>query len=187
MQSQESRRKYPFPLTLVITLILYSALAFVLFGERPESLTPELATLVQILPHTIAAVNAVALTSLLLGLRAIKQREITKHRIYMTLAVILIIAFLIMYVTRINLGGVKQFQGPEIIYIYIYLPLLVIHVFLSIVSVPLVVYNTLTGMMLPFSTVAQTRHPKVGKLAVAMWSVSLALGIIVYFLLNYIK
>ena len=184
---QESKRKRLMPVSLLLTFIIYAALGFLLSREKPTGLSPEIAFLVSLLPHTIAVVNAVALTALILGFRAIKRGDVNNHKRYMIVAVIFIMAFLSMYVTRISLGGVKAFQGPEVIYLYIYLPLLTIHVVLSIISVPLVVYNTFSGLTLPIEEIALTRHPKMGRLAVIMWSVSLALGIVVYFMLNYIK
>ncbi len=173
-------------LALVITFVIYSVLGFLLSRESPHELDPATAIIVSALPHAIALVNTVALVSLIMGYRAIRSGEIDKHRTYMVIAVILIMAFLSMYVTRISLGGVKEFKGPEIIYLFIYLPLLFIHVVLSIISVPLVVYNILTGLALPVGEISATKHPKVGRAAVWMWSISLALGVIVYLMLNYI-
>lgn len=184
---QDNKRRRITPVSLVLTLVIYAVLGFLLSREKPESLPTEVALIVSLLPHTIAIVNAIALSSLILGYRAIKRGDINSHRRYMVVSVILIMAFLSMYVTRISLGGVKAFQGPEIIYLYIYLPLLTIHVALSIISVPLVIYNVFSGLTLPVNEVSLTKHPTVGRLAVAMWGVSLALGIVVYFMLNYIK
>lgn len=67
---------------------------------------------------------------------------------------------------------------------YMYLPALTVHVALSIVSVPLVVYNLLIGLTHDVRAIAGTKHPRVGRVAVTLWSVSLALGILVYLMLN---
>ena len=96
----------------------------------------------------------------------------------------LISMFLVLYVTRVALGGVKAFPGPPGVRVYIYLPILTIHIVLSILSVPPVVYNLLIGLTHSAAGVAKTPHPRVGRVAVSMWSVSLALGILVYLLLN---
>jgi putative membrane protein len=102
----------------------------------------------------------------------------------MLASAILISMFLLLYVTRVVLGGVKEFHGPSEIRRYIYLPVLTVHIALSIVSVPLVVYNLLTGLTNAPVAVARTSHPRVGRVAVILWSLSLTLGVVVYFLLN---
>lgn len=101
-------------------------------------------------------------------------------------AFLLIMAFLIMYVTRVYLGGIKAFGGPEVVYRWVYLPTLTIHVSLSILSIPLVVYNVLVGLTYPLGELRRTAHPKVGRWAVALWSTSLTLGIVVYVMLNHL-
>jgi len=182
-----SRFRIPAILTLVLTLLIYTVLGFVLFRERPETIPENIAVLVNSLPHAIATVNTTALLSLYAGYRAIKRREINRHKLFMTIAVILILAFLVMYVTRISLGGVKEFKGPEEIRLFIYLPLLFIHVVLSIISVPTVMYNIISGFIIPVQDIPRTKHPKIGKLAVWMWGISLFLGVVVYLMLNYMR
>ncbi|MEM3053415.1 MAG: DUF420 domain-containing protein [Candidatus Caldarchaeum sp.] len=171
--------------TLVITLAAYAALGYLLLAPRelPETPSP----LVEILPHAIAAVNSVAVVTLLSGYRAIRRRDIRLHRLLMLASFILITAFLTMYLGRLFLGGVKQFTGPQLIRDFVYLPSLAIHLGLSIVSVPLVLYNILTGLFTPVPEIGRkTRHRAVGRWAVRLWSLSLVLGVFVYFLLNYL-
>lgn len=179
-------RKILLPASVALTLGIYAFLGYLLlFTEKPEALSAPQALLVNTLPHAIALVNSVALAALLLGWASIKRYDVKRHRVFMLVAVVLIVSFLVMYVTRISLGGVKKFLGPELIYLYVYLPMLTIHVTLSIVSVPLVIYNALSGLLLSPEEIPKTKHPRVGRVAVYAWSVSLALGVAVYFLLNY--
>ncbi|MEM0350080.1 MAG: DUF420 domain-containing protein [Candidatus Caldarchaeum sp.] len=171
--------------TLVITLAAYGVLGYLLLAPRelPATSSP----LVEILPHAIAAVNSVAVVTLLTGYRAIRRRDIRLHRLLMLASFILITAFLTMYLGRLFLGGVKQFTGPQPIRDFVYLPSLIIHLGLSIVSVPLVLYNILTGLFTPVAEVGKkTRHRAVGRWGVRLWSLSLVLGVLVYFLLNYL-
>ena len=180
------RRRLLIFLSTFITVVIYAFLGYMLLlTERPESLTPLQRLLVDVLPHVIALVNSIALLSLLLGWSSIRKQRVDSHRLFMLVAVLLIMLFLVMYVTRISLGGVKRFTGPEPVYLYVYLPMLTVHVVLSIASVPLVVYNALSGLLLRIEEIPSTAHPKVGRIAVYAWSVSLALGIAVYFMLNY--
>ena len=169
--------------TLLVTLISYAVLGYLLLGPRspPAPGSP----LVEILPHAIAAVNTANVLVILSGYTAIRKRRVSRHRILMTASFILIAAFLVMYVSRLYLGGVKEFTGPAFIRNFVYLPALTIHLGLSIVSVPLVVYNVLTGWTLKAEMVGRTKHRTVGRWAVRAWSVSLTLGVMVYLLLNY--
>ena len=104
----------------------------------------------------------------------------------MLLAAALISAFLVLYVTRVALGGTKVFPGPAVVRTYLYLPMLTVHILLSILSVPPVIYNVLVGLTHHPDEIGRTAHPRVGRVAVTLWSLSLVLGLGVYLLLNII-
>ena len=95
----------------------------------------------------------------------------------------LIFLFLVMYVTRIYLGGVKEFPGLESLYLYLYLPVLIIHLALSIICIQPVLYVASIGLTHRIEDIPQTKHRIVGRIAVPMWNLSLALGLVVYVLL----
>ncbi len=171
-------------LTVALTVVIYVILGVVLSMRPSAQLPPALAAALATFPAVIALVNTLALTCLIAGWRAVLARQIHRHRRYMSASAVLISLFLVLYVTRVALGGTKAFPGPPEIRAFVYLPVLSIHIVLSIVSVPLVAYNLITGLTHSAGAVAGTRHPAVGRYAVALWSVSLALGILVYLLLN---
>jgi putative membrane protein len=50
--------------------------------------------------------------------------------------------------------------------------------------VPLVIHNLVIGLTYRLGEIPSTAHPRVGRWAVVLWSVSLALGLVVYLLLN---
>ena len=179
-------RRAPGFCTFLISLLVYAVLIRVLLSEPPVAVPQVVAALLGIAPHLIAVINATALACLLLGYRAIRAGSVREHRKFMLLSATLISAFLILYVTRVALGGVKTFDGPPTVRTFVYLPTLVVHVALSILSVPLIVHNVLVGLTYPTSDVSRTAHPRVGRLAVGVWSTSLALGLIVYLLLNIV-
>jgi len=169
---------------IVLAAAVYAVLGYALTGRPPASLPPALARLVRFAPHLIAVINATALVVLLRGWAAIRAGNVASHRRFMLAAAALISAFLVLYVTRVALGGTKAFPGPAAVRLYLYLPMLTVHILLSIVSVPLVIFNLLVGLSRPPALVGTTAHPRVGRAAVALWSVSLLLGIGVYALLN---
>ena len=180
-----SRR--PGVVAVVLAAVVYTALGYVLSSEPPASVPPALARLVALAPHLIAVINATALVCLLLGWRAIRAGEVPVHRRYMLTAAALISIFLVLYVTRVALGGTKAFTGPAALRAYVYLPMLTVHVLLSILSVPPVIYNVLVGLTRDPAAVRLTAHPRVGRAAVALWSLSLLLGLGVYLLLNVLS
>ncbi len=171
--------------TLVLTLLVYSVLAYALTSRPPLYLAPSLARIVGFLPHVIAVVNTAALYFLYRGWRAVKDGRVRRHRAYMLAAATFISIFLVLYVTRVVLGGTTAFPGPPDVRLYVYLPALTLHIVLSIISVPLVIYNVYIGLTYDWRTIRQrTRHPQVGRIAVLLWSISLALGVFVYLMLN---
>jgi putative membrane protein len=176
--------RHPGAAAAALAIVVYAVLGYALSAGPPAQLPPALVRFVGLAPHLIAAINAAALFSLLSGWRAVRRGEVPVHRRYMLGAAVLISAFLLLYVSRVALGGTKSFAGPAVVRAYLYLPMLAVHILLSIVSVPLVIYNLLVGLTRPADSVGDTAHPRIGRGAVALWSVSLLLGIGVYVLLN---
>ena len=178
------REQVPLPTSIVVTIAAYGVLSFVIFKERPSAVQSDFVTrLLVVLPHAIALVNALALVLLSSGWWFIRNGFIKLHRIVMPSALGLIFLFLVMYVTRIYLGGVKEFPGPESLYFYVYLPVLIIHVTLSIACIQPVLYVASIGLTHRIEDIPQTNHKTVGRIAVPMWILSLTLGLVVYVLL----
>ena len=178
------KENFPLPASIIVTLIAYGILSFVIFRERPSVVQSDFITgLLAFLPHTIAFVNALALTLLAAGWWLIRHGYVKLHRIAMPSALGLIFLFLVMYVTRIYLGGIREFPGPEIVYYYVYLPILIIHLALSIICIQPVLYVAHIGLTHRIEDIPHTSHRWVGRIAVPMWILSLALGLVVYFLL----
>ncbi|MDY7081223.1 MAG: DUF420 domain-containing protein, partial [Halobacteria archaeon] len=141
---------------------------------------------VDLLSHLIAVVNTGALASIFAGTYWIKNHEIGKHKKAMLTGFGLIILFLLIYLPKVGGGGTKEFVGPTLVRNYIYLPMLAVHLILSIVAVPVVIHAVVLGLSHTPSELPDTSHPRVGRIAVGAWTVSLALGIITYFLLNHV-
>lgn len=171
--------------SIVVTVLAYGILGFVLFRERPAPIySEEVARFVAFLPHAIAIVNALALALLAAGWGFIRNGYVTLHRISMLSALVLISLFLVMYVTKVYLGGLKEFPGPETLYYFVYLPVLIVHLTLSIICIQPVAYVALIGLSHRIDDIPRTKHRLVGRVVVPMWILSLALGLIVYAMLN---
>jgi len=138
------------------------------------------------LSHVIAVINTTALGCILYGWYQIRQRNVRRHRRAMLSAFTLILLFLIVYLFKIGGGGTKEFVGPTFVRNYVYLPMLAVHLVLSIVSVPVVVYAVVLGLThTPDELRTETPHKRVGRIAAFSWGLSLFLGVVTYLLLNH--
>lgn len=170
--------------TAAVSVVGYGAVVAVFAGIVPF---PELSRgTVDLLSHAIAAINLTALATIVVGVRAVRRGDVGQHHRAMTVAFALILTFLAVYLVKVGGGGTKLFEGPAVVKSYLYLPMLAVHLVLSVVSVPLVVDALVLGTVTPIDELPDTRHPRVGRIAVAAWGLSLALGLVTYLLLNHV-
>jgi putative membrane protein len=178
-------RRYPGTASIVLTLVGYGLVLGTLYGDALSVLYPtiSLAT-VNVLSHVIAGNNLLALIALGLGWYWIRSDQPRRHRVAMIVGFTLILVFLVLYLLKTGGGGRKEFLGPESVRIA-YLLMLAVHILLSILSVPLVVYTLVLGISRPLNRVPATIHAKVGRWAAGSWLISLFLGLVCYVLLNH--
>ncbi|UPV99519.1 DUF420 domain-containing protein [Halorussus gelatinilyticus] len=177
-------RDNPRAVTAVLSVLGYVLVLGTFAGVLPIYPELERAT-VDLLSHTIAVVNTFALTAIVLGVRWIRRGDVRKHRAAMLTAFSLIILFLVLYLTKLGGGGEKHIDAAGLAY-YAYIAMLAVHIVLSAVSVPVVVHAVVLGLSHTPSELRDTAHAKVGRIAVAAWGLSLALGIVTYLLLNHV-
>lgn len=176
-------RAHPGWVTSVVSLVGYALVAGVFAGLVP---IPSIGrTAVIWLSDAIAVVNSAALVALLAGWRFIRRGEVRKHRASMLAAFALILLFLVMYLVKVGGGFEKSLIAPEPVY-QAYLAMLAVHLFLSVVAVPVVVHAVVLGLTRTPAELRDTRHATVGRVAVVAWAVSLALGLVIYVLLNHL-
>jgi putative membrane protein len=183
-----SVKEHPRATVAVLSVLGYGLVVGTFLGLVPRAVFPDL-TLAQVnlLSHAIAAVNTVATVLLVLGWRWIRRGEVRKHAAAMAGSFGLILVFLVMYLTKIGGGGTKEMVGaPQLVY-YAYLAMLAVHVVLSIVAVPVVLYALVLGVThTPRELRAETAHRRVGRVAAASWILSLSLGVVTYLMLNHV-
>jgi putative membrane protein len=184
--ADNAAKRHPLAATIVLSIVGYAAVVGTFLGVVPRSLFPELSlTAVNRLADAIALVNAVNVLVIAAGWRWIRKDEVKKHATAMVTSFVLILVFLVMYLTKIGGGGTKEFVGPNIVY-YPYLAMLAIHIVLSIVAVPVVLYALVLGAThSPAELRTETRHRTVGRIAAGSWLLSLTLGVVTYLLLNH--
>ncbi|WP_435179369.1 DUF420 domain-containing protein [Halorussus sp. AFM4] len=170
--------------TAVLSILGYVLVLGTFAGLLP--IYPELERpTVDLLSHAIAVVNTVALASLLAGWRWIRAGEVRKHRAAMLTAFSLIMVFLVLYLVKVGGGGEKSIAVTGPVY-YAYLVMLAIHIVLSVVAVPVVLHAVVLGLTHTPAELRDTGHAKVGRWAAGAWSLSLALGIVTYLMLNHV-
>ncbi|SFR47673.1 DUF420 domain-containing protein [Halogeometricum limi] len=180
-------KEHPLAVTAVLSVVGYALVVGTFLGWVPGRVFPDLSLeQVNLLSDAIALVNTVNVLVIAAGWRWIRRNEIRRHAAAMVTSFVLILVFLVMYLTKIGGGGTKEFVGPAFAY-YPYLAMLAIHIVLSIVSVPVVLYALVLGLThSPTELRNDTPHKRVGRIAASAWLLSLALGVVTYLLLNHV-
>jgi len=189
-------RAHPKAVTVLLSVVGYAAVVGAFVVPPVQALFPELSLpQVNLLGHAIAAVNSVTVVLLCLGWYWIRNDEVQKHAHAMMSSFVLILVFLSMYLPKVAGGGTKEFV-LESAYAWVplwdwvypaYLLMLAIHILLSILAVPLVLYAIVLGVThTPEELRTQTPHRRVGRIAAGTWILSLFLGVVTYVLLNHL-
>lgn len=177
-------REHPLGATAIVTSVGYALVIGTLYVGLP--IYPEISrATVDLLSHTIAIINTTTVLVLLVGWYWIRQGEVGKHRWAMLTAFGLILLFLVLYLTKTGGGGRKDVLGAGPLQLA-YLAMLTVHIVLSVLSVPLVVYQVVLGLTHAPEELYGTNHARVGRVAVVAWVVSLTLGVVAYVLLNHV-
>ncbi|MUW14607.1 DUF420 domain-containing protein [Halorubrum sp. CBA1125] len=184
---RDRAKQRPGAITALLTVVGYGAVGGVFLVPEFQALFPDLTReTVDLLAHAIAAVNTVAIVTLSLGWYWIRNGEVKKHAAAMTTSFVLILCFLGMYLPKVAGGGTKLFVGPQNVY-YAYLAMLAVHIILSVISVPVVLYALVLGLTHTERELrTETPHRTVGRIAASAWLLSLVLGVVTYLLLNHV-
>ncbi len=114
-----------------------------------------------------------------------------KHYKLMTAGFTFNLLFVASYMAKSILEGGTKFPGPEEVYTSVYLPVVIVHGFASIIAFALAGYTVYFG----YTRTVQKRkrafkgresyltHRKLGYATLAAWSTALATGVAVYLLL----
>ena len=132
-----------------------------------------------VLPTVNAILISVSGILILRGIRLARRGEQERHQRVMLTATGLAALFLVLYVTRVFLGGLSTFSGPGWLR-PIYLAILISHFTLAMVQTPLVLLTVWQGFRgaLPF-------HRRLGRVTWPIWVYVSATGVLVYGLLRF--
>lgn len=186
-------RDRPLAVTLLVSALGYAFVVGTFAGILP--VYPDIGEAgVTALSHAIAVVNSIAAVSLALGWYWIRRGEVDKHRAAMVLSFVLIMLFLLLYLPKVGGGGEKHFVLDSA-YAWVplwdwirpaYLGMLAVHIVLSVLAVPLVLYALVLGLTTIPTDLVDTRHATVGRIAAGTWILSLVLGVVTYVMLNHL-
>ncbi|MCD2204186.1 DUF420 domain-containing protein [Halobacterium sp. KA-6] len=177
-------RRHVRSLTAVLSVASLALVIAAVRGFVPASAVPHAPDAVlHALPTVNAALSAAAIVTIAAGWRAIQNGDVKRHKAAMVTSTLLFVLFLAFYLYRIVVEGTTGFAGPDVVYTFVYLPILIVHMGLAMVSIPLVYYALLLAGTRPVNEIPATNHAKVGRVAASLWLVSFALGIVVYLLL----
>jgi len=179
--------------TVLLTIAGYGLVAATFAGLLP--IYPDIGERgVNLLGHAIAVVNTTATITLALGWYYIRKGEVTRHRNLMITSFVLILLFLLLYLPKVGGGGEKEFVATAS-YAFVpvwewvrpaYLAMLAVHILLSVLAMPVVLYAIMLGATHTPSELTETPHRRVGRIAAASWILSLVLGVVTYLLLNHL-
>ena len=177
------RRRLPL-VTGLLTVVSLVAVIGAVRQAVPEPLLPPVPeSILTAIPHVNALLSAAAIVTILAGWRAIRAGNVRTHRRLMIASLGLFLGFLALYLLRVAIEGPTSFDGPEWLTLFVYYPILGIHMTLAIVCLPLVYHVLLLGVTHSPAELPETLHPRLGRIAAVLWLVSFSLGIVVYLLL----
>jgi putative membrane protein len=171
-------------LTAVLTVASLALVFGAVLGVIPRTLIPRASeNTLALVPHVNAVISTVAIVTIVLGVRFVRRGDVRKHRTMMLTSVALFVLFLVLYLYKVVLQGAADFPGPAVVYQYVYLPTLAIHILLAVVCIPLLYYVLLLAVTRPVADLYDSGHARVGRVAASLWLVSFVLGNAVYVLL----
>ena len=125
-----------------------------------------------------AALNTVSATCAFFGWRAIRRKDVERHKRLMLGAFVASGLFLASYLTRIVMFGDTKFTGEGTIRI-VYFGVLISHVLLAMVSAPLVVTTLVLGLKKKVAV-----HRRLARITLPIWVYVSITGVVVYWFLR---
>jgi putative membrane protein len=129
------------------------------------------------LPPIYATINGITAVVLIAGVLAIKNGKRKLHKQLMTTAIVLSVAFLVMYVGYHMTSDSTKFRGEGIIR-PIYFFILISHILLSIAVIPLVLITYVRALANKFD-----KHKKIARITFPIWLYVAVTGVVVYLMI----
>jgi len=166
-------KKFTGLIILISLLIPALVTALFMFGGQAED-----ASKFKFLPLTYATTNGISALVLIAALIAIKNGKVLLHKRLMQVAIGLGIFFLAAYLTY-HYGAVRTDYPKDAPYRSFYLILLLLHIVLSVVTVPLVLFSYVNALAQRFD-----KHRKIAKFAWPIWFFVTLSGVVIYLMIS---
>ena len=161
---------------IVLVSILIPVVVAILFGVKLKDLGYDVEPL-SFLPPIYATINGITAVVLVSAVVAIKKGNKDMHQRLMTLAIVLSLAFLVMYVAYHMTADSTKFGGEGPIRL-VYFGFLISHIILSIAVIPLVLITYVRALAAKFD-----QHKKIAKITFPIWLYVAVTGVIVYLMI----
>lgn len=170
MKTTEIEKKYKW--IIVGLSIIIPVVVAALFSVKIEGYNTSF------LPPVYATINGLTAVVLILAVRSIRKGNRVLHQKLMTTAVVLSIAFLLLYVVYHATSDSTPFGGEGMIR-WIYFFLLLTHIVLSIAIIPLVLFTYVRALAQSFD-----RHKKLARITFPIWLYVAISGVVVYLMIS---
>jgi len=161
-------------LIIALSVIIPLAVA-ILFGVNLRKMGFDVEPL-SFLPPIYATINGFTAILLVVAIVAIKNGNRALHEILMKLAIFCSVLFLLMYVAYHMTSDSTKYGGDLG---FIYYPILISHIVLSIVVIPLVLITYVRALAQRFD-----RHKKIAKITFPIWLYVAITGVVVYLMIS---
>jgi len=159
---------------LIIALsVVIPVVVAVLFGVKIPNVEP-----LTFLPPIYASINATTAIVLVLAVVQIKKGNRTLHEKLIKFAIILSVAFLLMYIAYHMTSDSTKFGGEGVIK-YVYYFILLTHIVLSIIVIPFVLITYVRAI-----TNNIEKHKKIAKITFPLWLYVAITGVVVYIMIS---
>jgi putative membrane protein len=167
---------------IIAVSIIIPVFVAILFGIKLKDLGYNVEPL-SFLPPIYATTNGITAVLLIAAVIAIKNGKRKLHKNLMTSAIVLSLAFLVMYVAYHMTSDSTKFGGEGIVK-YVYYFILITHIFLSVIIIPLVLVTYVRAWAKLFD-----KHKKIARITFPIWLYVAVTGVVVYLMIApyYIK
>jgi putative membrane protein len=160
----------------IIALSIITPLAVaMLFGVNLREMGFDVEPL-SFLPPIYASINGFTAIVLIFAVIAIKNGNKTLHKRLMKLAILCSVLFLVMYVAYHMTSNSTKYGGNLG---FIYYPILISHIILSIIIIPLVLTTYVRALAERFD-----KHKKIAKITFPIWLYVAITGVVVYVMIS---
>ncbi|WP_338409441.1 DUF420 domain-containing protein [uncultured Flavobacterium sp.] len=172
MSTNTEKTKYN-KLIIAVSIIIPIAVAL-LFGVNLQKMGFDVKPL-SFLPPIYATINGLTAVLLILAVVSIKNGKRTMHERLMKGAIFCSLLFLLMYISYHITSDSTVYEGN---YGFIYYPLLISHIILSIIIIPLVLFTYVRALAKQFD-----QHKKLAKITFPIWLYVAVTGVVVYLMI----